>query len=77
MHCTKHRIRYSSEKVALAEKSVSTQDTLEYLGFEITRQDIMPFSDKIQASKKITISTNEKQLRSFIGVIKISGNTDW
>ena len=44
--------------------------SLEYLGFTITsRQDIMPLLDKVQAIKGTAVTTNKKQLRSFIGVI--------
>ena len=45
------------------------RDNLEYLGFKITRQDIMPIPDKVQAIKDITVPTNKKHLRSFIGLI--------
>ena len=51
------------------EKSYFTKDKLEYLGFKITRQGIMPLPDKVQAIKDIAVPTNKKQLRSFIEVI--------
>ena len=52
-----------------AEKSFFARDNLEYLGFKITRQGIMPLPDKVQAIKDIAVPTNKKHLRSFIGVI--------
>ena len=52
-----------------AEKSFFAQDQLEYLGFKITREGIMPLPDKVQAIKNIATPTTKKQLRSFIGVI--------
>ena len=52
-----------------ADKSFFARDILEYLGFKITRQGIMPLPDKIQAIEHIAVSTNKKQLRRFIGVI--------
>ena len=52
-----------------AAKSFFARDQLQYLGFRITRQGIMPLPDKVQAIKDIAVPTNKKQLRSFIGVI--------
>ena len=52
-----------------ADKLIFARDNLEYLGFKITRQGIMPLQDKLQASKQIAVPTNNKQLRSFIGEI--------
>ena len=52
-----------------AKKSFFARDNLEYLGFKISRQGIMPLPDKVQAIKDIAVPTNIKQLRSFIGVI--------
>ena len=43
------------------------KDNLEYLGFKITRQGIMPLLDKVQAIKDIFVPSNKKQLTSFIG----------
>ena len=40
---------------------------IEYLGFKITREGIMPFPDKAQAIKDIALPNNKRQLRSFIG----------
>ena len=39
---------------------------LEYLGFKITRQYIMPLSDKVQVIKSIVVLTNKTQLKTFI-----------
>ena len=52
-----------------ANKSFFCQKELEYLGFKITREGIMPLPDKVQAIKNIAIPTTKKQLRSFIGII--------
>ena len=52
-----------------AKKSFFTRDNLEYLGFEITREGIMPLPNKVQALKDIAVPTNIKQLSSFIGII--------
>ena len=52
-----------------ADKSFFAQDQLEYLGFKITRNGIMPLPDKVQAIQNLAVPTTKKQLRSFIGVI--------
>ena len=52
-----------------ADKSFFARDNLEYFCLKISRQRIMPLPDIVQAMKDISILTNEKQLRSFIGVI--------
>ena len=52
-----------------AEKSFFARSSLEYLGFKITREGIMPLPDKVQAIKNIAPPTTKKQLRSFIGLI--------
>ena len=52
-----------------AEKLFFARDNLEYLGFKIRRQGIMPLPDKVQSIKDIAVPTNKKQLRSFIGVV--------
>ena len=52
-----------------AEKSFFAINELEYLGFGITRQDIMPLPDKVEAIKNIAVPITKKQLRSFIGLI--------
>ena len=52
-----------------AEKSKFARDSLEYLGFLITREGIMPLPNKVQAIKDIAVPNNKRQLRSFIGII--------
>ena len=52
-----------------AEKSFFAKDELEYLGFKITREGIMPLPSKVEAIKNIAAPTTKKQLRSFIGLI--------
>ena len=52
---------------------------LEYLGFKISREGILPLSDKVQAIKNIVPPTTKKQLRSFIVlliVIETCGRED-
>ena len=50
-------------------KSFFGQPELEYLGFGITREGIMPTPQKVKAIKNIVVPTKKKQLRSFIGLI--------
>ena len=52
-----------------ADKSFFAQNELEYLGFKITRDGIMPLPKKVEAIKNIAVPTTKKQLRSFIGLI--------
>ena len=42
-----------------AEKAFFVRNNLEYLGFKITRQGMMPLPDKIQAIKHIPIPTDK------------------
>ena len=39
---------------------VFARDNLDYLGFKITTQGIMPLPDKVQAIKHIAVPTNKK-----------------
>eukprot|EP00957_Ditylum_brightwellii_P079173 6021522-Ditylum_brightwellii.AAC.1 len=48
-------------------KSFSGQKELEYLGYWITREGIMPLSNKVSAIHEIEHPKNKKQLRRFIG----------
>ena len=48
------------------QQTFFAKDNLEYLGFKITRQNIMPLPDKVQTIKYIAVPTNIKQLRRFI-----------
>ena len=70
-HLNKVKIFLKTSKAAglkiNAEKAFFVRDNLKYLGFEITRQGIMP---KGQAIKHIAIPTYKKQLRSIIGRCK-------
>ena len=50
--------------------SFFAQPELEYLGYLITRERIMPTSQNVKAIEKIAIPTKKKQLRSFIGMVK-------
>lgn len=52
-----------------APKSSFCQAELEYLGYWITRQGIMPVPHKVEAILKIAPPKNRKELRSFIGVV--------
>ena len=52
-----------------AEKSFFARDSLEYLGFLITREGIMPLPEKVQAIKDIAVPNHKRQVRSFIGII--------
>ena len=51
------------------EKLFFARDNLEYVGFKITRQGMMPLLDKVQAAKYVAVTSNKNQLRSFKGVI--------
>ena len=70
-HLNKVKIVLKKLKVAgfkiNVRKSFFAKDNLDYLGFKIIRQGIMPFHDKVQTIKLIPVPTNKKQLRSFIG----------
>ena len=59
---------------ANAEKSYFAKDELEYLGFRIIRQGIMPLPDKVEAIKNIEVPSTKKWLRSFIGLINYYRN---
>ena len=52
-----------------ANKSFFAQEELEYLGYWITREGILPIKKKIEAILKIARPTSRKELRSFIGLI--------
>ena len=40
--------------------SPSSPEMLEYLGFRITRQDIMPLPDKVESIKNIAVPTTKQ-----------------
>ena len=52
-----------------AEKSFFGHSELEYLGYWVTRNGIMPLPKKVDAIKNIATPKTKKQLRSFIGII--------
>ena len=43
------------------KKSVFAINELEYLGFKITREDIMPLPGRVEAIKNIAVPTTNKQ----------------
>ena len=51
------------------KKSFFAQPELEYLGYWITREGIMPTPQKVKAISNIAVPKTKKQLRSFIGMI--------
>jgi hypothetical protein len=62
------RLRSAGLKVN-AKKCHWAQDSIEYLGYLITREGISPMPKKIEAIHKIKAPTTRKQLRSFIGMV--------
>ena len=62
------RIKQAGLKVN-PKKSFFDQPELEYLGYWITREDIMPTPQKVKAIQNISVPTKKKQLRLFIGII--------
>ena len=55
---------------ANVEKSFFARNELKYLGFRISKQQIIPLLDKVEGIKNIAVPTTiKKQLRSFIGLI--------
>ena len=57
-----------------AAKSFFGKDSLEYLGYWVTRNRIQPLEKKVQAIKQIATPTNKKQLRRFIGLVNYYRN---
>ena len=72
-HVNKIKIVLKKLKAAGCKISVwilfFASDKLEYFGYKINRQGIMPLPYKVQTVKDIAVPSNTKQLRSFIGVI--------
>ena len=62
------RVQQAGLKVN-ARKSFFGRDSLEYLGYWITRDGIQPLPKKVDAIKNIATPQNAKQLRSFIGMV--------
>eukprot|EP00957_Ditylum_brightwellii_P163551 12452591-Ditylum_brightwellii.AAC.1 len=52
-------------------KSFFGQKELEYLGYWITREGVMPLPNKVSAIHEIESPKNKKQLRRFIGIINL------
>ena len=53
-----------------AEKSTFCTDTIEYLGYILTRDGIKPQKDKIQAILALKAPTCVKELRRFLGLVQ-------
>ena len=62
------RLREAGLKVN-AKKSFFAKDSLEYLGYWITRDGIQPVTSKVNAIANIAEPKTKKQLRSFIGLV--------
>ena len=60
-----------------AEKTFA-RNKLEYLGFRIVRQGIMPLPDKVEAIKNIAVPTTKKKevLLDWLIIIEICGSMD-
>ena len=41
---------------------------MEYLGFQVTRDDVKP-TEKYTSNKNIKLTTSQKEVRQFIGVV--------
>mgnify|MGYP003329299580 CR=1 FL=1 len=52
-----------------AKKSFFGKTELEYLGYWITREGIMPVAKKVEAIQNIASPTTKKELCSFIGIV--------
>ena len=52
-----------------ANKSFFAKSELEYLGYWVTREGIMPLPSKVKAIQAISEPKNKKELRSFIGMV--------
>ena len=50
-------------------KSFFAQTELEYLGYFINREGVMPIPRKVEAMKHLAVPKTRKQLRSFLGMI--------
>ena len=50
------------------------QHSLEYLGYQITRQGMQPQPKKVEAMLQIQISTNVRQLSHFLGMVNYYWN---
>ena len=52
-----------------AKKSFFAKTELEYLGCWITREGIKPLLDKVKAILALDAPRNQRELRSFIGIV--------
>ena len=68
LHEVLRRIKEAGLKVN-ATKSFFCQKEIEYLGYWITREGIMPVPKKIKAILDIATPKNARELRKFIGMI--------
>ena len=72
-HLSKLRLALERIKVAglriNAEKSFFGRNELEYLGYWVTREGIMPLPEKVNAMLKMKEPTTRKQLRGFVGLV--------
>ena len=62
-HCSNNVITFNPEKFVFA------RDTVEYVGFEITRDSVKPSSSMLKAIKEFPAPTNITQMRSFFGLV--------
>jgi hypothetical protein len=62
-HLNKHNFRCQVDKCSFAVTAV------EYLGYWLTRGGISPQPKKVEAIHRMTVPTNKKQLRHFLGMV--------
>ena len=58
-----NRIKYNIEKSSFG------QTNMEYLGFWVTLTWILPVNEKLESMVNMTPPINQKQVRSFIGLV--------
>ena len=52
-----------------ASKSSFCSDSLEYLGYWISKGGIQPLNKKVESINNLTVPHNKRQLRHFLGMI--------
>ena len=62
------RLRKAGLKVNIG-KSFFARGELEYLGYWITREGIMPLAKKVEAIQNIAAPKTKRQVRSFVGLV--------
>ena len=62
-HCSNNGITFNPEKFVFA------RDTVEYVGFEISRDLVQPSSSMLKAIKVFPAPINITQMRSFFGLV--------